>query len=136
MRPSPTLEVMEESPLKKRHILIVDDDLSLRKLLTEVLQREYEVETLPSGLHLPEVLNGNPPDLIILDVMLPWKNGFDICRSVKSHSGWKNIPVLFLSGRRKTEDFQMGAEMGADAYLTKPFIVKDLLNKISELLAH
>jgi DNA-binding response OmpR family regulator len=116
-------------------ILVVDDDIQMRKLLTEVLDgRKYRVDTLPSGLQLTDVLEGDSPDLIILDIMLPWKNGFELCRSVKSSPRWRNIPILFLTGRTADSDFAKGIRMGADGYLTKPFKLAELTEKVSALL--
>jgi len=92
------------------------------------------VDTLPSGLQLRDVLEGDSPDLIILDVMLPWKNGFELCRSIKSSPRWSNIPILFLTGRTTDADFAKGIGVGADGYLTKPFKLAELTEKISALL--
>ena len=116
-------------------ILVVDDDILTRELMMEAFDhRKYQVETLPSGLQLTEALEGNSPDLIILDVSLPWKNGFDLCHSIKSDVRWKNIPVLFMTARRANSDRAQGREAGADGYLTKPFTLKELTEKVSELL--
>jgi len=119
----------------KRNILVVDDDLSIRKVLFKALEYEYEVSTLPSGLQLTEVIESFLPDLIILDVMLPWRDGFTLCKSIKESDRWRSIPVLFLTGKGTNQDFATGIKMGADAYLTKPFTIKNLLKKVSELLS-
>ena len=116
-------------------ILVVDDDILTRELMVEAFdRRKYQVETLPSGLQLTEVLEEKSPDLIILDVSLPWKNGFDLCHDIKSNARWKDIPVLFMTGRRANSDRAQGREAGADGYLTKPFTLKELTEKVSELL--
>jgi len=134
-KPGPTYDTMEEQLHAKPRILVVDDDLGLRRFLTEALRRRYNVDTLPTGIQLAEVLNGNLPDLIILDVMLPWLNGFELCKTIKTNPQWKHIPVLFLTGKRSNEDFAMGLKMGADGYLTKPFSMKELSENVQELLS-
>ena len=133
--PSSMFDVVPDDAHRKPRVLVVDDDLLVRKFLLETLQRRnFEVDTLPSGVQLSEVLEGSPPDLIILDVMMPWKNGLELCKSIKAHERWKSIPVLFLTGKRTDEDFAAGIRAGCDGYLTKPFTVKGLVQKISELL--
>ncbi len=116
-------------------ILVVDDDIQVRKLLVEALDpRKYQVETLPSGLQLTDALKEESPDLVILDVSLPWRDGFDLCQSIKSNPRWKDTPVLFLTGRRAPADRARGLSAGADGYLTKPFRLDDLASKVSQLL--
>src|SRR5262245_26400218 len=90
-------------------ILVVDDDIQVRKLLAEGLDpRKYHVETLPSGLQLAEALAAEAPDLVILDISLPWMSGFDLCQTIKSSPRWKDTPVLFLTGRRAPADRSKG----------------------------
>ena len=118
-------------------ILVVDDDIQVRRLLVEALDpSKYQVETLPSGLQLVDALEEKSPDLVILDVSLPWRNGFDLCRSMKSDPRWKNTPVLFLTARRTPTDRANGFEAGAEGYLTKPFRLEELASKVSQLLEH
>jgi len=132
--PSRSFNVMENNHPKAR-VLVVDDDLLIRQCVTDILKhRHYEVDSLPNGIQLEAVLEQDPPDLIVLDIKLPWKDGFELCKSIKANERWRTIPVLFLTGKRTDEDFAEGIQTGCDGYLTKPFTVKDLTEKISELL--
>ena len=70
----------------------------------------------------------------MLDVMMPWVNGLQICRTIKSHPTWKKIPVIFISGRKKPADVDLGMGQGADAYLTKPFSMVELCHQVHTLL--
>ena len=91
--------------------------------------------TASTGVQLPELLKKHQPDLVILDVMLPWVNGFELCRILKTNSEGQDIPVLFLTGCKEKEDLLTGKEVGASAYLTKPFYAKDLYREVDRLLA-
>jgi len=129
------LDMTQDRPYQKSRVLVVDDDLEMRQFLSEALERrDFAVDTLPSGIQLNEALEGNPPDLIILDVVMPWKNGFELCKGIKDHVRWKDIPVLFVTGKRTDEDLAQGTRMGCNGYLTKPFTIKELMQKVSALL--
>lgn len=116
-------------------ILVVDDDPVIIKLLTSVLpENGYEVmasQEAPEGL---EMAMKRAPDLIILDVMMPIINGFNMCRLMKSQPECRDIPVILLTSRAGDEDRRIGQEVGANAYVSKPFNTQELLAKIRELL--
>ena len=118
-----------------RKILVIDDDPTILKLTQGVLNSNgYEVLTCaeaPAGLELAMKQN---PDLIILDVMMPVINGFNICRLMKSDQGYKHIPIILLTSRSAENDRKIGTEVGADAYFAKPFKTDELLGKVRELL--
>jgi len=121
---------------KRPHkILIVDDDFGVIRLLDTLLtSKGYEVlaaEEAPLGLDLAMK---QKPDLIILDVMMPIINGFNICRLLKSQSGQRQIPIILLTSRASDEDRRIGLEVGADAYLAKPLNTEEFLGKVRELL--
>ena len=113
----------------------MDDDLTVIKLAESRLKAcGYEVKATseaPEGL---EYAMKNKPDLIVLDVMMPIINGFNFCRLLKSNAEHKNIPIVLLTARTEETDIAIGQEVGANAYLSKPVNVEDLLNKIKELL--
>ena len=119
-----------------KRILVIDDDPTLLKLIQGVLSSNgFEVlsaSEAPGGL---ELAMKQSPDLIILDVMMPIINGFNICRLMKSKHGHKHIPIILLTSRSTEADQKIGQEVGADAYVTKPFKTEELLNKIKELLS-
>lgn len=118
----------------RRRLLILDDDDGMKELLTEMLGTRYEVRVVSHGLDLPRLMAEFTPHLVILDIMMPWVTGYDLCRSIKSHPAWKNTPVLMLSAKKKPEDIELARDRGADAYLTKPFAMQDLRDKIADLL--
>src|SRR3954470_18392671 len=119
----------------RRRVLIVDDDPVVRRIVLELLNSRYTVITASTGVQLPELLKKHQPDLVILDVMLPWVNGFELCRILKSTAQGHDIPVLFLTGCKEKEDLLTGKEVGPSAYLTKPFYAKDLYREVDRLLA-
>lgn len=119
----------------KARILIIDDDPTIIKL-TESILTTNGYETLstmeaPAGL---EMAMKEKVDLIILDVMLPIINGFNICRLLKSQENYKNIPIILLTSRAEEEDRKIGYEVGADDYIAKPLNRENFLKIISELL--
>src|SRR5260221_4277855 len=129
--------VKEQEPpaAQRRRVLLVDDDLVVRRIVLELLNSRYTVITASTGVQLPELLKKHHPDLVILDVMLPWVNGFELCRILKTNSEGQDVPVLFLTGCKEKEDLLTGKEVGAAAYLTKPFYAKDLYREVDRLLA-
>jgi DNA-binding response OmpR family regulator len=115
-------------------VIIADDELRLRKVVALHLKR--------SGIDVIEVSNGKDalslakdkkPDVIILDVMMPELNGLDALKELKSDKELKDIPVIMLSAKAGGEDINKGLELGADAYLTKPFSPKQLLEEINKV---
>ncbi len=128
---------MSRSPAKQ--ILIVDDETSIIKILERRLKAEgygvHVFEDAESGLRfLLECQPLPPPDLLILDIMLPRMDGYDLCRFIKSHERLKTLPVILLSARAQMKDERMGFESGADAYVRKPFETQELLRQIKDLL--
>ncbi len=123
-----------EAP-QRRKILIVDDDRDTREMLMLALDLEgYDVEQAANGLRLVSSLRVDRPDLILLDVMMSWIDGFELCRSIKKNEELRDIPIVFVSARKGGEDVRRGLEAGAADYFTKPVDI-DLLNaRIRELL--
>ena len=120
---------------QKKRILAVDDEENLIEALTLRLQAsDYEVIHAFDGREALHKAKGENPDLIILDVMLPFLDGFEICRLLKFDSKYQSIPIILLTSKVSDEDRKTGMEVGANAYLTKPFDAKGLLEKIGELL--
>src|SRR5256714_1368766 len=113
-------------------ILVVDDDRTLRDTLEYNLRREgYHVLTAADGDEAVRLALSGRPDLIVLDIMLPGMNGFDVCRAVRKQS---TVPILMLSAREEEIDKVLGLELGADDYLTKPFGLRELLARIHAML--
>ena len=117
----------------KKHILIVEDDAHIRLGLCDALRAEgYEVSECGDGSHALPLLRQAKPDLAILDIMLPGKSGYDLCREIRASKS--RIPILMLSAKGQEIDKVVGLELGADDYVTKPFSLRELLARIHALL--
>ena len=116
----------------KRVLIVEDDKAILRGLVDSFKAEHFEVETSTDGEQGFSIAKKSKCDILILDVMLPGMNGFDICRQLRS-DGVKT-PILMLTGKGEEIDKVMGLELGADDYLTKPFSVKELLARVKALL--
>ena len=112
-------------------ILVVDDSDLLRNILREELEAEgYRVSLAEDGEKALTLARDLRPDLILLDIVLPAMDGYDVCRELKSHTATSQIPVLMLSSRNELKDKLAGFEAGADDYLTKPFFTKELMARL------
>ncbi len=115
-----------------KKVLIVDDDQKLWELLAEYLKEfGFQVSTLPDGTNILKAIETTNPDIIILDIMLPHKDGFEILREVRMHLA---IPIIMLTARGEDADRIVGLELGADDYLPKPFNPRELLARIRAVL--
>lgn len=120
-----------------RKVIIVDDDRDTRVLLQFILEQEgFTVAQAPSGLRLISLLHVDRPDIILLDVMMSWINGFELCRAIKSNPAFHDIPICFISARADPESVRQGLESGAAAYFVKPIDVDRLVEKIAALTVH
>ena len=116
---------------KKNRLLIVDDNPEIRKLLKTFLSKQgYEISTASNGLKLIGSLKMNKPDMVLLDIMMSWIDGYDLCKTIKESSELSDIKVIFVSGKTMKEDIARGYEVGCDDYVTKPFELADLKKKI------
>jgi DNA-binding response OmpR family regulator len=113
-------------------ILLVDDDARLREIVGMALEGEgYGVRAAASAEEAVAILDQDDPDLLILDVMLPGRDGFELCREIRTRSP---VPILMLTAKTDTVDVVVGLESGADDYVTKPFVTKELVARIRALL--
>ena len=116
-------------------ILVVDDEEELVKALQIRLKASgYEVITALDGEEALSKARRDAPNLILLDLMLPKMNGYEVCQLLKFDQKYKHIPIIMLTARTQETDKNMGKETGADEYVTKPFEFDDLVAKIKELL--
>ena len=113
-------------------LLIVEDDPNLLHTLRYNFEREsFQVSTAVDGVQALEVARRERPDVVVLDVMLPRLDGFDVCRALRRES---TVPILMLTARDEEIDRVVGLELGADDYLTKPFSVRELLARVKAML--
>jgi two-component system, OmpR family, alkaline phosphatase synthesis response regulator PhoP len=124
--------------MRPMKILIVDDEPHLRTLIQQTLE-ELEDEgvdliTATNGEEALESIRQEQPNLVFLDVMMPKKNGFDVCNTVKNELGLKNVHVVLLTAKGQEFDRQRGQEVGADMYMTKPFDPDALVAKARSVL--
>jgi DNA-binding response OmpR family regulator len=119
-------------------ILIVDDEPHLRMLIQQTLEEleDEGVELLMAadGEQALETIRGERPELVFLDVMMPKKNGFDVCQAVKQEGGLNHTCIILLTAKGQEFDRQRGQEVGADLYMTKPFDPDALLEKARSVL--
>lgn len=121
--------------MDKKKILVVDDEMELVNALEIRLRNEgFEVKTAEDGEDGLKMAREEKPDLLILDLMLPKLDGYKVCRLLKFDQRYKDIPVIMLTARAEEQARSLGMEMGADAYITKPFEWDELLEKISGFL--
>jgi len=116
-------------------ILIVEDDANLRELIKLRLEEHnYNVIDVPDGMQMFKKMRKAKPDLIILDVMLPKMDGNKLCGLLKNYDPYQDIPVIIFTALSGPKSKKIAKDMGAEAYITKPFDAKILINKINELL--
>ena len=121
---------------RKPKIIIVDDDRDTREMLTLALELEdFDVSQAANGLRLISAMHVDRPDVILLDVMMSWIDGFELCRAIKKNPSFMEIPVIFISARKTPEDERAGIEAGAIDYFPKPLDMDGLVGRIREILA-
>jgi DNA-binding response OmpR family regulator len=117
-------------------ILIVDDEpnivLSLEFLMK---QAGFEVRTVGDGQAALDAIEAEPPDLVLLDVMLPGKTGFEVCQAIRANPDWRSVRVIMLTARGREIDREKGQALGADDYITKPFATREVVTKVQAMLA-
>src|SRR4051812_6420558 len=114
-------------------VLVVDDDPQLREALTRALQLDdYQVSTANNGAQALEAISQSRPDVVVLDVMMPYVGGLDVCRTLRERRD--RLPILVLTARDEVGDRVAGLDAGADDYLTKPFALEELRARLRALL--
>ncbi len=117
---------------KKTKILVVDDDRNINELIRMYMEKEgYEVVQAYDGISAIEVFKSVTPSLVILDIMLPGMDGWQVCREIRKKS---EIPVIMLTAKGETFDKVLGLELGADDYMVKPFETKELIARVKAVL--
>lgn len=116
-------------------ILVVDDEEHIAELISYNLSSNgYKVITANNGIDAVKVAIEEKPSLILLDLMIPGKDGYDVCKEVRSNNEIRNTPIIMLTAKSEELDKILGLELGADDYITKPFSIKELLARVSSVL--
>ena len=122
--------------VKRNRILIVEDEESLLKLESILLSSKgYKVTGVADGIAAMDEISRNLPDLVILDLMLPGMDGFEVCSRIKSDPRSSKVPVIILTARKNNLDMERGVKAGASAYITKPFKSAQLIGTIERILS-
>jgi two-component system alkaline phosphatase synthesis response regulator PhoP len=118
-----------------KKILIADDEPSIVAAVEFLLQRSgYEVHVARNGDEALELVEAAHPDLVLLDVMMPQKSGYEVCKRIRERADWRHIKIIMLSAKGRDAEVSKGLSMGADIYVTKPFSTRELMDKIKGLL--
>jgi DNA-binding response OmpR family regulator len=118
-----------------KRVLIADDEPNIVASLEFLMEQAgYEVKVAASGQEALELVASFRPDLVLLDVMMPGKNGYEVCQSLKSDPATRAVKVVMLSAKGRDVEVAKGLELGADAYVTKPFSTRDLVAQIRDML--
>lgn len=116
-------------------ILVVDDEEYILELISfNLTNNGYTVLTVNNGIDAVKIAIEEKPNLILLDLMIPGKDGYDVCKEVRSNIEIKNIPIIMLTAKSEEIDKILGLELGADDYITKPFSVRELLARVKAVL--
>ncbi len=117
-------------------ILVADDEPNIVISLEYLLRREgYTVLIARDGQEALEAIVRDQPDLVLLDVMMPKKTGFEVCQEVRANEALGGVKILMLTAKGRDTDVAKGLALGADAYMTKPFATRELVDKVAEILA-
>lgn len=119
----------------RQRIIIIEDEADIVEMVRYNFRKEgFDVESFARGREGLEQLRRNPPDLLLLDIMLPDEDGFSICRQLRSDVKLKELPVIFLTARGEEIDRIVGLEIGADDYVVKPFSPRELIARVKAIL--
>lgn len=118
-------------------ILIADDDPNILRALAFLMREEgHEVATVADGEAALAAIAEEPPELVLLDVMMPKRNGYDVCRAIRLDPRCDRLRVVMLTAKGREADKRAGLELGVDAYLTKPFAIRDVVDCVATVLRH
>ena len=118
------------------NILLVDDEPNILLSLEFLMKRAgYEVRTASDGEAALQAVADTPPDLILLDVNMPKRDGFEVCQTIKANPLWKNVRIIMLTAKGRDVEREKGLSLGADGYITKPFATQDVVDTVHSILA-
>lgn len=117
--------------MTKKTILIADDEPNIVISLEYMLQQSgYDVQVAHDGQEAIDAIKQRVPDLLLLDIMMPRLSGYDVCQKIRESEAWRDIRIIMLSAKGREVEIAKGLALGADAYVTKPFSTKELLDQI------
>ncbi|AFY59285.1 response regulator transcription factor [Synechococcus sp. PCC 6312] len=117
------------------NVLVVEDSAPQREMISELLAKSgMTVALATDGVEALEQVKALQPDIVVLDIVMPRKNGYEVCREIKSDPSTQNVPVIICSSKGEDFDKYWGMKQGADAYIVKPFQPKELIGTIKQLL--
>lgn len=123
------------APQSTKTILVVDDELVMRNAIKRIFEKErYRVLVAKDAMELSKIIEDTKLDLVLLDINLPWVDGYELCSLLKAHPLLNHLPVAFVSGNKTEEDIRRGFEAGCDEYIAKPFEVDEIQNTVNQLL--
>ena len=118
-----------------KRVLVVDDEPNIVMSLRFLMEREgLEVEVAPTGEAALQALERAPADLVLLDVMMPEIDGFEVCQRIRANPVWATTPVIMLTAKGRDVERDKGRALGADDYITKPFSTRELVARIKQML--
>lgn len=116
-------------------VLVVEDSVAQREMIKDLLKESgLEVTAVSGGIEALKVIQGHPPDLVLLDIVMPEMNGYEVCRQIKADPMTQNLPVVMCSAKGEEFDRYWGMKQGADAYIAKPFQATELVGTVKQLL--
>lgn len=116
-------------------LLVIEDDETMRSALKRIFEMDgFIVKMAADGMELSGILDDTSPDLILMDIGLPWLNGFELAQMLKEHKDLKKIPLIFVSGKTSDDDIKRAFEIGADDFIKKPFEIEKLKKTVATLL--
>lgn len=118
-----------------KSVLVVDDEASITLSLQHLMRREgYDVRLASDGDQALAEVSHMPPDLVLLDVMIPKQDGYQVCQAIRANPAWSKVKILMVTARGRDAELEKGLAVGADAYVTKPFSTRELAQTIRGLL--
>ena len=118
-----------------KKVLIVEDEENISLALRYLIKGEgYEVMIARDGEEALAMVEETPPDLMLLDVMMPKRDGYDVCQTIRGNPAWRTIKIIMLSAKGRDIEVEKGMALGADDYMTKPFSTRDLAAKVRAML--
>lgn len=119
-----------------RSVLVVDDEPNIMLSLEYLMKRDgYDVRCVSDGEAALEAIEKHPPDLVLLDINIPKRNGYEVCQSIRANPALDKVRILMVTAKGREVEIEKGMALGADAYQTKPFSTKELAEKVRALLA-